>query len=138
MRVPVALVSVALVSAALLLVAASIPSADVLGVVFPAIVLGARDEVFSSLGFLPCRAITPPESACYSVIPGAGFRSWSMLTVPSAHLKCQYTAYDTRSSPIYRTRVASYNARGHSSTSACLPELLKIFKKCCAGVAGCG
>ena len=39
-------------------------------VALPASVLGARGEVLSPLGFLPCRAITPPESAYYSVLPG--------------------------------------------------------------------
>ena len=52
------------------LAAASVLSAEVLVVALPASVLGARGEVLSPLGFLPCRAITPPESAYYSVLPG--------------------------------------------------------------------
>lgn len=56
------------------LAAASVLSAEVLVVALPASVLGVCDEVLSSLGFLPCRAITPPESAYYSVLPGDSSR----------------------------------------------------------------
>ncbi|BAQ29890.1 hypothetical protein BBKW_1755 [Bifidobacterium catenulatum subsp. kashiwanohense JCM 15439 = DSM 21854] len=46
-----------------------------------------------------------------------------MLTVPSAHLKCQYTAYDTRSSPMYRFRVAEVNVFGLAETLRAVDEM---------------
>ena len=89
------------------LAAASVLSAEVLVVALPASVLGVCDEVLSSLGFLPCRAITPPESAYYSVFPGDSSR---------------FRAIESRSEsppemPIYSVRYPSFPDFPHSCCS---------------------
>ena len=89
------------------LAAASVLSAEVLVVALPASVLGVCDEVLSSLGFLPCRAITPPESAYYSVLPGDSSR---------------FRAIESRSEsppemPIYSVRYPSFPDFPHSCCS---------------------
>ena len=81
-------------------------------VALPASVLGVCDEVLSSLGFLPCRAITPPESAYYSVFPGDSSR---------------FRAIESRSEsppemPIYSITLLK-------NFKKFPPTLLKIFKK---------
>lgn len=89
------------------LAAASVLSAEVLVVALPASVLGVCDEVLSSLGFLPCRAITPPESAYYSALPGDSSR---------------FRAIESRSEsppemPIYSVRYPSFPDFPHSCCS---------------------
>ena len=89
------------------LAAASVLSAEVQVVALPASVLGVCDEVLSSLGFLPCRAITPPESAYYSVLPGDSSR---------------FRAIESRSEsppemPIYSVRYPSFPDFPHSCCS---------------------
>ena len=89
------------------LAAASLLSAEVQVVALPARVLGVCDEVLSSLGFLPCRAITPPESAYYSVFPGDSSR---------------FRAIESRSEsppemPIYSVRYPSFPDFPHSCCS---------------------
>ena len=97
------------------LAAASVLSAEVLVVALPASVLGVCDEVLSSLGLLavPChKPLQNLPTILHSPVTAPD--SGQLNHVPRVHLKCQYTAYDTRPSPISHTRVVVVNAFRYS------------------------